>query len=70
MDLALAVFAGQFTAFVASQDSIIGTTKKRVASGVSAVASTFLRGSIFCGAFVVSCDLWAMQELMDGREID
>lgn len=57
MGVAFAGDAGQLTAFVASQDSVVGATKKRVAGGISAVVSVIFRGSDFCGLLVVGCDL-------------
>jgi len=60
----------QLTAFVASQDAVVDATKKSIALGVSAIASILLRGLKFGGLFVVGGDLWPMEEVMDGCDVD
>jgi hypothetical protein len=68
--MALAGIAGQLTAFVASQNSVVGAPKERVTFAVSAVASLVSRGTEFCGSSVVCFDLWTVEELMNRCDFD
>ena len=70
MSVTFADVARQLTTSVTSQDAIVGTAKKRVAAGVCAVTSVLLRDSEFCSSLVVGRNLWTMEELMDGCDID
>lgn len=70
MSVALAGVASQLTAFITSQDAIVGTTEKRITAGVSAVASVPFRDFELCSSLVVGCDLWTMEEVVDSCDVD
>jgi hypothetical protein len=70
VSVALADVAGHLTAFVTSQNSVVGTTEERATAGIGAIASGSFRSPKFCRLFVVGFDLWAVEELMNSCDVD
>jgi hypothetical protein len=70
VSVALADVTGHLTAFVTSQNSVVGTTEEGATAGIGAIASALSRSPKFCRLFVVGFDLWAVEELMNSCDVD
>lgn len=70
MSIIFARVACEIATLVASEDSVVCTTQKGVASCVCAVTSIQLRGTVLESNFFENSDLWTVEEVLDTLDVD